>query len=91
MVSFDILSKKQITVVPIRLHGCTGWSAPLLFANPDDRVSCIEAKIMKDWFEFSRFSSNYKLLMVMQSLIELQVTIQSRDKLPLYFKTITAE
>ena len=29
-----ILSKKGITKVLIRLHGCTGWSAPVLFATP---------------------------------------------------------
>ena len=29
-----ILSKKLITKVLISLHGCAGWSAPVLFANP---------------------------------------------------------
>ena len=29
-----ILSNKLITKVLIRLRGCAGWSAPLLFANP---------------------------------------------------------
>ena len=29
-----ILSKRQITKALIRLRGCAGWSAPLLFANP---------------------------------------------------------
>ena len=29
-----ILSKKRITKALIRLRGCAGWSAPLLFANP---------------------------------------------------------
>ena len=28
-----VLSKKQITKALIRLRGCAGWSAPLLFAN----------------------------------------------------------
>ena len=28
-----ILSKMQITKALIRLHRCSGWSAPLLFAN----------------------------------------------------------
>ena len=31
-----ILSKTQITKALIRLHRCAGWSAPLLFANPED-------------------------------------------------------
>ena len=29
-----VLSKKRITKALIRLHGCTGWSAPVLFSNP---------------------------------------------------------
>ena len=29
-----ILSKKQITKALIWLHGCAGWSVPVLFANP---------------------------------------------------------
>ena len=40
-----ILSKKRITKVLIRLRGCAGWSAPLLFPNPEDRSSCVEAQI----------------------------------------------
>ena len=36
-----ILSKKQITKALIRLRGCAGWSAPVLFANPQRQVfSC---------------------------------------------------
>ena len=34
-ISLDMmLSNKRITKALIRLHRCTGWSAPLLFANP---------------------------------------------------------
>ena len=33
-----ILSKKRITKVLIRLRGCAGWSAPVLFANPRRQV-----------------------------------------------------
>ena len=33
-----ILSNKQITKALIRLHGCAGWSAPVLFANPRRQV-----------------------------------------------------
>ena len=29
-----ILSKKRITKALIRLRGCAGWSAPVLFAKP---------------------------------------------------------
>ena len=31
-----ILSKTRIAKALISLHGCTGWSAPLLFSNPED-------------------------------------------------------
>ena len=37
-----ILSKKQVTKALIRLNGCAGWSAPLVFANPFDRFSRVE-------------------------------------------------
>ena len=40
-----VLSNKRITKVLIRLHRCAGWSAPLLFAHPADRFSCVEAQI----------------------------------------------
>ena len=33
-----ILFIKRITKVLIRLRGCTGWSAPLLFSNPRRQV-----------------------------------------------------
>ena len=42
-----ILSNKRITKVLIRLRGCAGWSAPLLFANPEDRVSRIGAQLIR--------------------------------------------
>ena len=29
----------------IRLRGCAGWSAPVLFANPEDRFSGVEAHL----------------------------------------------
>ena len=34
-----ILSNKRITKVLTRLCGCAGWSAPLLFADSEDRFS----------------------------------------------------
>ena len=40
-----ILSKKGIKKVLISLLRCAGWSAPLLFANPKDRFSCVKAHI----------------------------------------------
>ena len=39
VASFDmVLSKNRITKALIRLHGCEGWSAPLLFANSRRQV-----------------------------------------------------
>ena len=39
IASLDIiLSKKRITKALIRLHGCAGWSAPLLFPNLQRKV-----------------------------------------------------
>ena len=32
-----ILSNKLLTKALIRLRGCAGWSAPLLFTNTEDR------------------------------------------------------
>ena len=43
-----VLSKKRITKALIRLRGCAGWSAPVLFANPEDRFSRVEAHIIFD-------------------------------------------
>ena len=34
-----ILDKKRTTKALIRLRGCAGWSAPVLFATPEDRFS----------------------------------------------------
>ena len=41
-----ILSKKGITKALIRLRGCAGLLAPLLFANPKDRFSHVEAHMI---------------------------------------------
>ena len=40
-----ILSNTRITKALIRLRGCAGWSAPLLFANSEDRFCRVEAKL----------------------------------------------
>ena len=40
-----VLSKKQTAKVLIRLGGCAGWSAPVLFTNLEDRFSQVEAHI----------------------------------------------
>ena len=41
-----ILSNKGIAKALIRLHGCSGWSAPLLFTNTEDRFSRVEAHMI---------------------------------------------
>ena len=38
-----VLCKTQITKVLIRLSGCAGWSAPLLFTSPRRQVSRVKA------------------------------------------------
>ena len=38
-----ILSNKRITKALIRLRRCAGWSAPVLFVNPQDRFSSVNA------------------------------------------------
>ena len=40
-----ILSNKPIIKALISLHGCAGWSGPVLFTNPESRFSCVEAHI----------------------------------------------
>ena len=40
-----ILSNKRITKALTSLRACASWSVPLLFANPEDRFSCVEAHI----------------------------------------------
>ena len=57
-----ILSNKPITKVLIRLRISTGWSAPLLFANPEDRFSCVETHIKSHWIdvhELLKYSKTY--------------------------------
>ena len=41
----NILPKKQITLALISLHGYTGWSVSLLFANPKDRFKRISVNL----------------------------------------------
>ena len=41
-----ILSQTGITKALIRLHFCAGWSAPVLFADPEDKFSRVKALII---------------------------------------------
>ena len=44
MASLDIMhSKKQIIKALFSLHGCAGWSAPLLLTNPEDSFARAKA------------------------------------------------
>ena len=52
-----ILSKKRITKALIRLHGCTGWSAPLLFANPRRQVFSRQGPYKEIIIEFTYLGS----------------------------------
>ena len=45
-----LLFNKRITNALIRLHGCAGWSALLLFAIPEDRFSRVNAHLMSNHF-----------------------------------------
>ena len=42
-----ILSNKWITKALISLCGCTDWSAPLLFANPEHRFFAISNQMLE--------------------------------------------
>ena len=44
-----ILSYKRITNAPIRLRGCAGWSAPVLFENPEDRFPPVKTHMGGQW------------------------------------------
>ena len=47
VASLDIiLSRKRITKELVSLCGCAGWSALVLFANPEDRFSCVEDQLI---------------------------------------------
>ena len=46
VASLDILSNKRITKALTRLCKCAGWSGPLLYANPDDRISRPDAHMI---------------------------------------------
>ena len=56
-----ILSKMRITKALIRLRGCAGWSTPVLFENPEDRFSRVEAHIHMELICFltSQSTINY--------------------------------
>ena len=47
VASLDIiLANKRITKELIRLRGCAVWGAPLLFANTEERFSCVKVHMI---------------------------------------------
>ena len=51
----------------IRLSGCAGWSAPFLFANPEDRFSRAVAQLFS--FSFKVHKSQHTLENVLYDYI----------------------
>ena len=66
-----VLFKKRITKALIRLRGCAGWSAPVLFATPEDRFSRDEAHFSK---------------LLLHGLVDLRATCIHLLKYYLYLK-----
>ena len=64
-MSLDILCNKRITKALIRLRGCAGWSAHLLFANPRRQV-------------FSRRGPN-KMIVIRAGIHKLLARIENRE------------
>ena len=75
-----ILSNKRITKALIRLRGCAGWVAPVLFTGPEDRFSCVEVPfipVKKQMFE---------VLRTIKALLNLHLSV-TRVINMLYIKT----
>ena len=81
-----VLSKKRITKALIRLRGCAGWSAPMLFANPEDSISRVVAQMaylfilncaatcMPNYDEAARRIENKEICRKSQNLFTLKNT-----------------
>ena len=61
-----ILCRKQITKALIKLHGCTGWSVPLLYACNNNMISIMPLRVskyletnMESVLKFWRYESCY--------------------------------
>ena len=62
-----LFSEKRITKALIRLCGCAGWSAPLLFANLQGQVfSCCspDCHDLKDFSDKVRLTLNLPILVL---------------------------
>ena len=57
-----ILSKKRIIKALNKLGEWAGWSAPLLFANPEDRFSRVEAHMYHNKYAAdSQYLKSYEI------------------------------
>ena len=65
-----LLSKKRITKALIRLRGCAGWSAPLLFANHRRQVFSRRGPYYSAWYV--RYTFNNKKIKNRHAKIVLQ-------------------
>ena len=55
----------RITKALIRMRRCTGRSAPVLLATPEDRFSCMEAQLMNE-INFDHVYLNYSKTLVVE-------------------------
>ena len=65
-----IFSNKRITKAVIRLRGGAGWSAPVLFANPEDRFSRDEAQFKILEVSETHVYSNAKIISTCRPFLE---------------------
>ena len=63
-----ILSKERMTKVLISLCRCAGWSAPLLFANSEDRFSRVKAHIIGQLSFLLFFQHGVKCILLKSSI-----------------------
>ena len=81
-----ILYNKRIRKALIRLDGCAGWSAPFLFANPEDRFSRTEAHMTVP----SKYP--FKCVHVLESKVKyLSACIQSSQVLTYQNKQVSVK
>ena len=82
-----ILSSKRITKALISLHGCAGWSAPLLFANHRRQVlpgrcpyyvdTCSDRKTSGTIIKLNKISVNFININVNKMAVVYGVTTAS--------------
>ena len=57
-ISDILLSKKQITKALISLHGCAGWSVPLLFTNPKTDFLVYQTILIQQYIQNIAFKAS---------------------------------